>query len=128
MNKQNVTSVIGVALCILGFVFIMIFVAPTLIEHDIVNTARFEERAKQYFGTSNFTVESWDGYLVAKTPDGRQYPPQPEVDQYFNGKIENFLVVAGVAILVIIVIMVVYGYMAWKTPISPVTTEKVTKE
>lgn len=76
------------------------------INHDAQNIDSFEVRAQKYLGTDNFTIMSWDGYLIAQTPEGNQYPPEEMVDQYFADRLNvaQFTVVVGVVVLLVILV------------------------
>ena len=111
MKNQNVIVII----CFLVIVAVSIAVGTLVLEHDYGNTERFMAEAKAYLGTDNFTVQSWDGFLVAITPDGEQYPTVAEVDEYFSNQFWRIVPLAVVGVVIAVVILLGSYFIKIKT-------------
>ena len=111
MNKKLRICLLYCGVIVLALV-IVIPIGYVVFEHDINNTAIFMEKAKQYLGTDNFTISSWDGFLVATSPDGLQYPEEPVIDMYFYGLLSDRLVLFGAVLSFFIPIVIVF--LLWK--------------
>lgn len=90
------------------FITIFILTMHIVIVHDYSSMEQFRLSAKEYLGTDNFTVQSWDGFLVAKTSNGTQYPPESVVDEYFSNQLYDRLIFLGAALLIFACSYLVY--------------------
>lgn len=86
----------------MAVVIVSISTCHFVLIHDYSSTIEFQRKATEYLGTDNFTVTSWDGFLIAQTINGTQYPTETEVDQYWYN--QSMIRLQLVAIVVVIAI------------------------
>ena len=104
ISKRAIAGVILI-FCIIITMFIGIVVLSILISNEKYTVNKFSIIAEEWLGTDDFVIESWDGLLIAKAKDGRQYPPQKEVEAYYRNRLITTALLGLSLLFVLFVIM-----------------------
>src|SRR5208283_3081912 len=100
---------------------------PIIIQQSNKQMDTFRLEAQEHLGTSNFTISSEDGYMVATEPNGTRWPTQAMEDKIYQNQFVTELEIFGIGALLIIVITFVVVTYQYKHQL-PVTIEESERE
>lgn len=105
IDKKTFASGVLVAIVVVLSICILVSILIPAQKRAILN---FRREAREHLGTEDFTITMQD-ILVARTPDGRQYPSEDFVRTYYRNKLILYGGTLALGLLLSFVLVIILG-------------------